>query len=183
MTTRGGQTLTWDADNRLTAVTGGATFAYDGNGSRVSKTEGGETILYYGKYLERNLTAGETTRSYYFGGTLVAQKKGATLTYLNQDHLSGTGLQSDTGGATVATIAYYPFGGTRATSGSLTTDKKFTGQLLDATGLYYRAVLRCERGEVRESGYRDSRPVKPASMKPLQLCLEQPAEMERSERA
>jgi len=32
-------------------------------------------------------------------------------------------------------MAYYPWGGTRA--GSVPTDIKFTGQRLDATGLYY----------------------------------------------
>jgi len=33
------------------------------------------------------------------------------------------------------TMAYYPYGGTR--DGSVPTDKKFTGQRLDGTGLYY----------------------------------------------
>ncbi len=34
-------------------------------------------------------------------------------------------------------IAYFPFGGTRYASGTLNTDKLFTGQRLDETGLYY----------------------------------------------
>ncbi len=37
----------------------------------------------------------------------------------------------------VATIAYFPYGGTRSTSGGLNTDEKFTGQRLDQDGLYY----------------------------------------------
>jgi RHS repeat-associated protein len=42
---------------------------------------------------------------------------------------------SDTSGAQVSAIKYYPFGTTR--SGSVPTDKQFTGQRLDGTGLYY----------------------------------------------
>jgi RHS repeat-associated protein len=34
-------------------------------------------------------------------------------------------------------IRYFAFGATRSTTGALLTDKKFTGQTLDATGLYY----------------------------------------------
>jgi RHS repeat-associated protein len=34
-------------------------------------------------------------------------------------------------------IAYFPCGGTHATSGGLNTDKRFTGQRLDQDGLYY----------------------------------------------
>ena len=35
------------------------------------------------------------------------------------------------------TIAYFPSGGTRSTSGGLNTDKKFTGQRLDQLDLYF----------------------------------------------
>jgi RHS repeat-associated protein len=37
----------------------------------------------------------------------------------------------------VARIAYFPFGGTRTSSGTLNTDERFTGQRLDQSGLYY----------------------------------------------
>ena len=58
-----------------------------------------------------------------------------TLEYVHQDHLSGTALVSDSSGDMVSEISYYPFGSTRA--GDVPTDKKFTGQRLDGTGLYY----------------------------------------------
>jgi hypothetical protein len=45
---------------------------------------------------------------------------------------------SDVSGECVGTIRYYRFGLTR--SGSVLTDKKFTGQRLDNTGLYYFLV-------------------------------------------
>ncbi|MBN1190797.1 MAG: RHS repeat-associated core domain-containing protein, partial [Dehalococcoidales bacterium] len=40
-------------------------------------------------------------------------------------------------GISTSTIKYFSFGETRSTTGALPTDKKFTGQRLDNTGLYY----------------------------------------------
>jgi RHS repeat-associated protein len=63
--------------------------------------------------------------------------KGSTLNYLHQDHLTGTSLTTNSNGTAVGTIKYLPFGTTRSTTGTLGTDKRFTGQRLDSTGLYY----------------------------------------------
>jgi YD repeat-containing protein len=90
MTTRGSQTITWDAENRPVTVTGGAWFVYDGDGNRVKKTENGQEILYVNKYFEKNLTTGVVTTSYYLGDKLIAQRAGTTLNYIHQDHLTGT---------------------------------------------------------------------------------------------
>jgi len=137
MTARGSQTITWDQENRPVSVSGGgtATFVYDGDGNRVKKTESGETTLYLNRYYEKNLTTGNITTSYYLGGRLVAQREGTALRYIHQDHLTGTSLMTDTNGDPTGSIKYYPYGSTR--SGSVPTDKKFTGQRLDDTGLYY----------------------------------------------
>jgi RHS repeat-associated protein len=138
MTTRGDQTIEWDAENRPVSVSDGvdtSTFVYDGDGNRALKTEGGDTILYINQYYEKNLTTGEVTSSYYLGGKLVATKTGDTLEYIHQDHLSGTALVSDSSGGLVNEISYYPYGSTR--SGDVPTDRKFTGQRLDSSGLYY----------------------------------------------
>jgi RHS repeat-associated protein len=54
---------------------------------------------------------------------------------LRIDHLGGTSVMSDSNGNQIGYISYFPFGATR--SGSVPTDKKFTGQRLDETGLYY----------------------------------------------
>jgi RHS repeat-associated protein len=63
-------------------------------------------------------------------------KENTALRYVHQDHLTGTSLMTDTSGDQIqTTMKYLPFGGTR--SGSVPTDKKFTGQRLDNTGLYY----------------------------------------------
>jgi hypothetical protein len=124
MTTRGGQTLTWNVENQVTTVSGGATFVYDGDGNRVKKlvlsviegTEGGLTILYINQYYEKNLTTGVTTTSYYLGGILVAQKESAETRYAHRDRLSGTSAMSRTDGASDGSIKYLPFGDTWAGS-------------------------------------------------------------------
>ena len=112
-----------------------ANFTYDGDGNRVKKTEGGETILYINKYYEVNLTTGNTTSYYYHGSRLVAMKKGGELKYLHQDHITSTALVTSDNGSFLGAMKYYPYGEIR--SGSVPTDKLFTGQRLDGTGLYY----------------------------------------------
>jgi hypothetical protein len=52
-------------------------------------------------------------------------RRGTTLSYIHRDHLTDTAVVSDTTGASVGNIKYYPHGATR--SGSVPTDKKFTG--------------------------------------------------------
>ena len=126
--------MTWDVENRPTIV-GTETYVYDGDGNRISKTVGGVTTLYINKYYEKNTGTGTVTTSYYLGDKLVATREGTTLTYIHQDSLNSTSVVSDSSGAAISSIKYYPFGGTR--SGSVSNEKKFTGQRLDGTGLYY----------------------------------------------
>jgi RHS repeat-associated protein len=67
---------------------------------------------------------------------LIASSENGTLRYIHQDSLSSTSLMTDTDGYQIdTTMKYYPYGGIR--SGSVPTDKLFTGQRLDGTGLYY----------------------------------------------
>ena len=109
---------------------------YDGGRNRVLKIEGGQTILYINKYCEINLTTGNATSYYYHGGQMVAMKQGSELKYVHQEHLTSTSLMTGSDGAQIGTtMKYLPFGETR--TGSVPTDKLFTGQRLDATGLYY----------------------------------------------
>ncbi|MFA5316025.1 MAG: RHS repeat-associated core domain-containing protein [Dehalococcoidales bacterium] len=140
MTVRGSDNITWDAENRPVTVSyngTSSTFVYDGDGTRVKKTENGETILYVNKYYEKNLTTGEETSYYYLGNRLVAKHSNTTLNYIHQDHLTGTSLVTSENGAQLGGTKYYPFGECRNSTGDLGTDKLFTGQRLDDTGLYY----------------------------------------------
>jgi len=93
--------------------------------------------VYVNRYFEKNLTTSEVTTHYYLGGKEIAFKKGSTLEYLHTDHLGSTSVTTNTSGTTVSTVKYFPFGGTRSVTGTLDTDKLFTGQRLDQTGLYY----------------------------------------------
>jgi hypothetical protein len=61
--------------------------------------------------------------------------------YILQDHLGSTSVIADTAGASIATMRFYPFGGTRSSSGTMPTDRLFTGQRLDQTGLYYYLTM------------------------------------------
>ena len=102
---------TYDAENRMTAVSGAAsaTFVYDGDGrdlctpersergNRVKGVVGGVTTTYIGDYFEWSpsgkpslrVQAGSTStmkKYYYAGGTRVAERKGTTLYWLLSDH-------------------------------------------------------------------------------------------------
>ncbi len=65
----------------------------------------------------------------------LTQRAGTTLSYIHQDSLSSSSAMSSSTGTLTGSIKYFPFGATR--SGSVPTDKQYTGQRLDGTGLYY----------------------------------------------
>ena len=136
------QTLVWDAENRLSQVQDNngdlvEQYWYDVDGARVKKVSGSTTTYTFFAQYEEEVTYGVTTVvSYYtFGSMRVAVKRGSTLYHLHGDHLGSTSLT--TAGSTVeASRAYYAYGA-RSASGDLKTDRTFTGQKRDATGLMY----------------------------------------------
>jgi RHS repeat-associated protein len=72
----------------------------------------------------------------WLGGKLIATSENGTIRYIHQDSLTSTSLMTDsTGNQIGTTVKYLPFGETKM--GSVPTDKLFTGQRLDGTGLYY----------------------------------------------
>jgi RHS repeat-associated protein len=76
----------------------------------------------------RKTNTGEITKYYSLGGERVAMSKASTRYYLLTDHLSGTTRVLNDIGQEIATQKYWPYGATRATTGTLPTDKLFTGQ-------------------------------------------------------
>jgi RHS repeat-associated protein len=60
-----------------------------------------------------------------------------TVSYILQDHLGSTVGTTDSSGAITSAINYFSFGECRVSTGTLPTDKKYTGQRSDSTGLYY----------------------------------------------
>ena len=134
-------TLTYDTENHLTSVSGGASasFVYDGDGNRVKATFGGSTIAYVGDYFEWKGSTNDMVKYYYANGQRIAMRVGSnTPYYLLTDHLGSTAITADSSGTRVAELRYYAYGGTRYTYGTTPTAYKFTDQRLDeSTGLMY----------------------------------------------
>ncbi len=62
----------------------------------------------------------------------------STLYFILKDHLGSASVVTDSTGATVGEDRFYPFGETRFTTGSMQTDKLFTGQReITGLGIYY----------------------------------------------
>jgi RHS repeat-associated protein len=79
-------------------------------------------------------------RTYYYAdGARVAMREGSTLYYILADHLGSTAITANSDGTSeVGELRYYAYGKTRYTSGTTPTNRRFTGQIEDATiGLYF----------------------------------------------
>ena len=152
----GGDTLVFDAANRLASYTAGSdttTFAYDADGARIVRDEGATETIYVGGIYE---TDGSEKRSYYsFAGQVVAYRLQASSTderyYLISDHLGTNTHQITYSDSSRSSQYYLPYGGNRGVSGGgLDTDRTYTGQVSDETltGLmfynarYYDPLLR-----------------------------------------
>ena len=138
-------TFGYDESNRLTSYGSMATYKYNGDGLRVSKTvsgstttqvwalpEGPPTVLKDGSAnfvtglgglpLEQIVTSGRTTSVYYY----------------HLDQLGSTRVITDSKGATVNTYTYDPYGNITASSGTLSNPFRYAGQYFDTeSGLYY----------------------------------------------
>ncbi|OGM28687.1 hypothetical protein A3D01_00010 [Candidatus Woesebacteria bacterium RIFCSPHIGHO2_02_FULL_39_13] len=122
-------------------------FFYDGSGQRIYKgVNGGEHTYYISPGVEVVIASDGTTswrKNYYFSGKLVAVKDNSQgserVNYTHQDHLGSTSLVTSNTGQVVSQQVYYPYGSTRTLSGTLPTERAYTGQISDTdlTGLYY----------------------------------------------
>ncbi len=146
------QTLKFD-ENRLVKVSSDsngyvyiARMAYDGDGRRAKRVDNFGTIHYAGPHYERNVGTGadttEVITKFYYAQMgamkrLIAIRRAGTLYYVVPDHLGGTLRPVAANGDSVDDIRYHAFGATRSGGTNTPTDKRFTGQVLDAsTGLY-----------------------------------------------
>jgi hypothetical protein len=130
--------LTYDYDNRLTAVSGGAacTYIYDGDGNLVKMTIGGATTALVGKHFE--ITGSITKTYYYAGATRIATREGSTYYFLLTDHLGSTAVTATSAGANQADLRYRAYGMARLKSGTQKTPYRYTGQRIEAgIDLYY----------------------------------------------
>jgi RHS repeat-associated protein len=127
---------------RETAGSPTINYVYDANGKLVRKYSNDQQgTIYIGDAWEKKLdTPSEVTKYYYANGQRIAMRKQPSggsdiLNFLVNDHLGGTALvlTSSNPATEVARLRYYPFGGPRLTSGTVPTDKRFTGQQLETT--------------------------------------------------
>jgi RHS repeat-associated protein len=139
-------TQTFDAENRLiTVVVSGQTtsFVYDGDGNLVKKINpGGSKTLYVAGIYEVDKSSGGTvtgTKTYY--PVAGAMRVGSTLSYVLKDHLGSASVVTNTSGTIIGEDRFYPFGETRFTTGTMQTDKLFTGQReMVGLGIYHYGV-------------------------------------------
>jgi RHS repeat-associated protein len=129
MTSAPGKTLTYNYDNRPSSINS-TTFVYDYSGHRVKKN----TTIYIGKLYE--CTGGSCTKYIFAGSNRIALKTSSSTYYYHTDHLGSSNVMTGDSGTSQGNYYYYPYGGTRTSSG-LSIRHKFTGQELDdETGLY-----------------------------------------------
>ena len=141
----GTNTYTFDAANRLTAISGGTTasFVYDGFGRRAKKTIAGSTtqFLYDGaNVVQEQSSTGASTANLLTG-------LGVDSTYARTDSTGQRSLLTDAHGSTIALAdaagtlqtqyTYDPFGATTTTGQTNNNSFRYTGREADNTGLQY----------------------------------------------
>jgi RHS repeat-associated protein len=136
-------TQTFDAENRLISVTvSGQTtqFIYDGDGNLVKKVkpDNSKTIYVGGIYEVDKTSGGSVTRTVTYYPVAGAMRINSTLYYTLKDHLGSASVVTDSTGAIVSGSEqrYYPYGESRLT-GTMLTDKLFTGQRDVGLGIYH----------------------------------------------
>jgi RHS repeat-associated protein len=142
ITTAAGTTLlSYDQANRLTAYGKTATYSYDGDGLRTSKTVGGSKRNFtWARSGGLPLLLMDGADAYVYGpGALPIERiTGTTATYLHQDQLGSTRLLTDQSGSVIATYSYGAYGNTMSHTGTGATPIQFAGEYRDEeSGLTY----------------------------------------------
>jgi RHS repeat-associated protein len=138
LTSLGSSTYTWNARNQLVGTSaGGASFAYDALGRRVSATVNGSARSYVYDGINPVAISGNLQLGSPNVDDVFARVGPAGTTSFLRDGLGSTVGESGSAGGLDATYLYSPYGDS-ANSGSAATPLQFTGRENDAgTGLYY----------------------------------------------
>ncbi len=132
-------TYGYDQANRLTSVSGTASYRYDGDGLRTAKTAGTTTTAFtYGAGSVPNLLSdGATSYVYGPGGAPIEQIGGGTTLWYFHDQIGSTRARVDAAGHVAGAYAYGEYGAGTHT-GTASTPLRFTGQYTDdETGFVY----------------------------------------------
>jgi RHS repeat-associated protein len=137
-------TLTYDQANQLIGYEDGSTkasYAYNGDGLRMSKTVGKKSTEFTwdeSEELPLLLEAGKTAYIYGPEGLPVEQITGHKPEWLQHDQLGSTRLITSQTGEVIGTYTYSPWGEVVSHTGEATTDMQFDGQYTDEeTGYQY----------------------------------------------
>ena len=142
----GAFTFGYDPENRLNTITGSesATYTYDYQGRRTSKTVDGvkTTYLYDGLNLVSETTNGQTT--YFLNGPGIdeplAMSKGGAVSYFSVDGLGSIVATNDPAGTVTHSVAFDAWGNVRAETGTREHPFTYTGREVGEAGFhFYRA--------------------------------------------
>lgn len=141
--TSGTTTYTWDARNRLTAISGpslSASFSYDALGRRISKTINGVTtsFLYDGNDIVQEIGGGAVGASYVRSLNIDEPfiRPAGSNEFYHTDALGSTLALTNQAAAVQTSYSHEAFGKTTI-SGPSTNPFQYTGRENDGTGLYY----------------------------------------------
>ena len=126
-------------------VTQVASYAYNGDGLRTSKTVGGVTDSFVWDtagsvplLLQESTPSATTSYVYGLGGTPIEQITGSAALWLATDDLGSVRQLTDDTGAVVSTVTYDAYGNVVTNTGAATSPFGYAGQYRDAeSGLYY----------------------------------------------
>jgi RHS repeat-associated protein len=137
-------TLGYDQANRLVTWQQGSTsasYAYTGDGLRMSKTLGGTRQPFAWDLTSSvPLLLSDGSNEYVYGpsGLPVEQVATSSSLYFHHDQIGSTRELTDANGLIQATYQYNPYGNLSASTGQASTPFKFQGQYKDSeSGLYY----------------------------------------------
>jgi RHS repeat-associated protein len=136
-----GRLLSYDQANRLTGYGANATYAYNGDGLRMSKTVSGSTSQFLwdvASALPLLLKDGSTGYVYAPGGLPLEQVTGSSVLWLHHHQLGSTRLVTNGSGSSQATYTFDAYGNLTASTGTITNPIRFAGEYWDAeSGMYY----------------------------------------------
>ncbi len=142
--TPGNFTFGWDLENRVSSISGAetATYKYDHQGRRSSKTVGTATsYLYDGLNLIQE--AGSASADYLFGPGIdepLAMSRGAQIYYPAVEALGSVAALNDSAGTVANNYLYDAWGQTRTQTGTLLNPFGYTArEFAEAGTLFYRA--------------------------------------------
>lgn len=134
-------TLTYDQANRLTAFGARASYAYDGDGLRASKTvDGSKTAFTWDEASSIAMMLADGADLYVYGpdGLPLEKISGTNPTYLLHDQQGSTRLLVNAAGVLVGSYSYDTYGQMIRHAGPASTTLQFDGQYTDAeSGFQY----------------------------------------------